>query len=84
MSILCIIFIPPLYFLLRKKWGAFIINSFFYGLACIFVILIAGIPFAWIPWSIAFAHAAYYYRKEARIENAELLASKMAEKMKER
>ncbi len=83
MIILCILFISPLYFLLRKKWGAFVINAFIYLAACICVISIIGIPFAVIPWSIALIHAVYYYRSEVRTQNVELLASKMAEKMKQ-
>ncbi len=81
MTILCIIFISPLYFLNRKKWGAFMVNAFFYGLACLCVLSIVGIMIAPVFWLIALIHASYYYKKEVVVEQAELLATKMAEKM---
>ena len=35
MMYLCIIFASPLYFLVRKKWGGFVLNSILYGIACL-------------------------------------------------
>jgi hypothetical protein len=83
MTFLCIIFIPPLYFLTRKKWGAFIINSVFYGIACALVLTLALIFVAPIFWLIAVCHASYYWRQEKLVQHAELLANKMAENMRE-
>ncbi|MEO7299228.1 MAG: hypothetical protein ABI042_11710 [Verrucomicrobiota bacterium] len=81
--ILGVIFIPPLYFLTRKKWGHFVINSFFYGCACLCIIVFALIFMAPFFWLIAFAHAVWNYKKEMANKQAEYLATKMAEKMRE-
>jgi hypothetical protein len=83
MIFLCILFIPPLYFLVRKKWGGFLINSVIYGMACIFVLTLAFIFVAPFFWIIAVCHASYYWRQEKAVQYAELLATKMAEKMRE-
>jgi hypothetical protein len=83
MKVLCILFIPPLYFVITKKWGAFIINSFLYGVACALVLTLALIFVAPIFWLIAVCHASYYWRQEKLVQHAELLATKMAEKMRE-
>ena len=48
---LAVIFIPPLYFALRKKWGAFTLNAILYGLVCIFLLSIIGAFIARIFWS---------------------------------
>jgi hypothetical protein len=83
MMLLCVLFIPPLYFLARKKWLGFLINSVFYGMACGLVLTLALIFVAPLFWLIAVFHASYYWRREKRIQDAELLATKMAEKMRE-
>lgn len=82
MKYLIAFFIPPLYFLMRGKWVGFIINSFFYGMACLLLLmlLIPIAPFFWLP---AMIHAFYHVKKEAVVEHAEILATKMAEKMRE-
>ena len=82
-TFLCVFFIPPLYFLTRKKWGGFIINSIFYGIACALVLTLALIFVAPLFWLIAVFHAGYYWKQERRVQDAELLATKMAEKMRE-
>lgn len=74
-----IIFISPLYFLLRKKWGGFILNSILYLLAIATIFLFGiGIVF----WCLAVGHAFWHLRKEAMVEQAELIAKKMAEQNK--
>ena len=78
-----LIFIPPAYFISRKKWGGFILNSILYGLACLCVFSIAGIMIAPFFWIISFIHAMLVYKKEATQRNINLLATKMAEKMRE-
>lgn len=82
MTYLLILFIPPLYFLSRKKGGAFILNSIFYGIACLCVLSIAGIVIAPFFWILAVGHASFHYRREAMTQHAELIATKMAEKMR--
>jgi len=81
MTYLCIIFIPPVYFITRKKWGGFILNSILYGIACLCVLSMVGIIAAPIFWMVAVGHASFTYRREQLERHADLLATKMAEKM---
>lgn len=83
MTYLSIIFISPAYFFTRKKWGAFIINSCFYGLACLCILSIAGIFVAPVFWGIGVVHGLFVHRKEVVVQQADMLATKMAEKMSE-
>jgi hypothetical protein len=82
MMYLCIIFIPPVYFIVRKKWGGFFLNAILYGLACLCVISIVGIMGAPIFWVLAVGHAGFTYKREMLERHAELMATKMAEKMR--
>lgn len=82
-----VLFVPPLYFLIRGKIAALLFNSLLYGLACLFLITII---FFWIApffWILSVAHAGWHLRKEMATqmiqEHAEVLATKMAEKMKQ-
>jgi hypothetical protein len=81
MIYLCLIFMPPIYFLTRKKWGGFILNSILYGLALLCICSIIGIMIAPLFWLLSVGHAAFSYRKEATEQAAEIFATKMAEKM---
>jgi hypothetical protein len=83
MIYLCIIFMPPLYFLIRKKWGGFILNSILYGLACLCILSMIGIWVAPFFWILSVGHASFTYRREMVANHAEMLATKMAEKMAE-
>jgi len=82
MTYLCILFIPPLYFMTRGKWGGFFLNAVLYGIALICVLSIVGIFVAPFFWLLSAGHAAFAYRKEMMAEHADLIATKMAEKMK--
>ena len=75
MMYLTIIFISPLYFLIRKKWGGFILNSILYLLAIFTIIFFVGFVF----WVLAVGHAGWHLRKEHMVEQAELIAKKIAE-----
>jgi uncharacterized protein YhbP (UPF0306 family) len=81
MIYLALIFVPPLYFLVRKKWGGFVLNSILYGIACLCVLSMIGIWIAPFFWILSVGHASFTYRREATERHAELLATKMAEKM---
>ena len=83
MIYLALIFIPPLYFLVRKKWGGFILNSILYGIACLCILSIVGFWIAPIFWILSVGHAGFTYRKEAAEHHANLIATKMAEKLRE-
>jgi hypothetical protein len=83
MMYLAIIFIPPVYFITRRKWPGFCLNLFLYGIACLCVLTIVGIFVAPVFWALAVGHAGFTYRKELMAVHADLIATKMAEKMKE-
>jgi len=78
MMYLTIIFISPLYFVIRKKWGGFILNAILYGMALVTVWFGIGILF----WALAVGHAGWHLRKELMEEHARMIALKMAEQMK--
>ena len=82
MTYLCIIFIPPVYFLARKKWGGFILNSILYGIACLCVLSMIGIWIAPLFWILSVGHASFTYRNERLERHADLIATKMTEKLK--
>ena len=75
MMYLTVIFISPVYFLIRKKWGGFVLNSILYLLAICTIIFGVGIIF----WALAVGHAGWHLRKEGMVEQAELIAKKMVE-----
>jgi hypothetical protein len=79
---LAIIFVPPVYFIARKKWGGFILNSILYGIACLCVLSLIGIWIAPLFWILSVGHAGFNYRKEMMSVHADMIATKMAEKMK--
>lgn len=83
MTYLAIIFVSPVYFLLRKKWGAFTLNAILYGTGLLFLISIIGAMIAPMFWILAVGHAGWHLRKEQMEEQAEMIASKMAQKMKQ-
>lgn len=73
--------IPQLYFLIKKRWIAFIIHSII-GIIAVFLIVtmvgaIIGIPLYFIS-SIS---AVWDLRKQLQEEQAVAIAEKMAEKM---
>jgi Mn2+/Fe2+ NRAMP family transporter len=82
MMYLCVLFVPPVYFMARKRWGAFILNAVLYGLGVLFLISIVGAVVAPIFWILAVGHAGWHLRKEQLEEHAEMIASKMAEKLR--
>lgn len=83
MTYLCILFLPPLYFLTRKKWGGFCLNAVLYGLAWLCVITIVGIVIAPVFWLLSVGHAGFACRRELAAEHADLVATKLAQKMAE-
>lgn len=81
MMYLCIIFVPPVYFMARKRWGGFILNAILYGIACSCVLTFVLAPVGAIFWFLSVGHAGFTYRKELVAFHAEMLATKMAEKL---
>ena len=81
MMFLVIFFISPLYFLIRKKWWGFIFNSIIYGIAVVFLVTLI---FFWVGiffWMLGIGHAGWVLRYELMEKQAEMIASKMSEKM---
>lgn len=83
MIYLVAIFIPPLYFLVKKRWGAFIGSLVAFFFAVIFAIMMVLLPLSFILWGICSVVAVWDLRKRVAHENADMLATKMAEKMRE-
>jgi len=83
MIYLVAIFIPPLYFLIKKKWLAFIGSMVALFFAVIFAIMMILLPISFILWGICAVVAVRDLRKRSMRENADILATKMAEKMRE-
>jgi hypothetical protein len=81
MTYLCIIFIPPVYFISRKKWGGLVLNSILYGVACLCVLTIVFMAAAPFFWLLSVGHAVFSYRKELMAVHADMIATKMAEKL---
>jgi len=80
MIYLVAIFIPPLYFLLKKKWLAFIGSMIAFFFAFIFAVMFL-IPVTLILWALCSVVAVWDLRKRVMHENAEVLATEIAEKM---
>lgn len=84
MMYLCLIFVSPLYFVSRRRWGGFFLNSILYGLACLCVLSMIGIMIAPLFWALAVGHAGFTYRKELLDQHADRVAEKMAEKTRQK
>jgi membrane protein implicated in regulation of membrane protease activity len=83
MIYLVAIFVPPLYFLINKKWLALIGSMVAFFFAVIFAIMMILLPLSLILWAICSVVAVWDLRKRVMHENADVLATKMAEKMRE-
>ena len=75
-----VLFVSPLYFALRGKWGGFILNAILYLLALLTVFVFGvGVIF----WLLGVGHAMWHLRQEMMEKQADLIATKMADKMKD-
>jgi hypothetical protein len=61
-SYMLAIFCSPLYFAIQRKWGAFVVNGFFYTFALILVFTIFLAIFGVIVWMLCVMHAAWDLR----------------------
>jgi hypothetical protein len=81
MIYLIAIFVPPLYFLIKKKWVAGVIHCILclIALVCTMTIVLAiiGIPL----WFVSATCAVWDLRKQLVEEQATVMAQKMAEAM---
>jgi hypothetical protein len=81
MIYLCAIFIPPLYFLIKKRWLGFVVSSGLLILSFFLVMTVVLIPLALILWALCSTVAVWNLRKCLVNESAEVFATKIAEKM---
>jgi uncharacterized paraquat-inducible protein A len=58
------IFCPPLYFLLQKKWGMFVLTSGMAFLALIFAMMVVLLPGTFILWIIALIMAVRHCKNQ--------------------
>ena len=82
-SYLLAVFLPPLYFLTKKKWVACVITSFLFLLSLIFYIMVVLAPLGLILWALSAGFAGWDVRTSMMHEHATILAEKMATKMAE-
>ena len=83
MIYLVALFVPPLYFLIKKRWLALVGSLVAFFFAVIFAIMMVLLPLSLILWGVCSVVAIWDLRKRVAHEHAEVLATKMAEKMRQ-
>jgi hypothetical protein len=81
MIYLTAIFVPPLYFLIKKNWLGFIVSGFLLLLSPILLMTVVLAPGALIFWGLCAICAIWDLRKHVAREHAAILAEEMASKM---
>jgi hypothetical protein len=81
MKYLIAILMPPLYLFHRKKWIGFLVSLCLYCVAWLMLVTIFFAVFSPIPWFLSAIIALWYLRIELMHEHAEIMATKLAEKM---
>lgn len=82
MILLAILF-PPLYFLKNKKTGMALLTGVMFIVSVFLAITVVLLPGSLTMWLISALLAVWHYRRRDREEHAEMLAAKMAEKMRD-
>jgi len=82
MKYLLAVLLPPLYFLTRSKWLAFIVTSFLFILSIFLFMTVVLIPVALILWGLSAMVAVFDLRKVLMHEHATIIAEKMAATMR--
>ena len=80
--ILLAVLLPPLYFLLNKKTGMFLVTGAMFVAAIFLALTVVLLPVSLILWVIAIIAAVRHNRRKELVAHAEMLATKMAEKMR--
>jgi hypothetical protein len=83
MTYLIAIFVPPLYFLIKKNWLGFIITGLLLLLSPILFMMVVLAPVALILWALCSICAVWDLRKRLMHEHATIIAQKMAEVMRQ-
>lgn len=73
--------IPPLYFLIKKRRLGFVVSSGLLVLSLFLAMTVVMLPVALILWGLCSVAAVWNLCNAKMHEHAELLATKMAEKM---
>lgn len=81
-TVVVAVFCPPAYFLIRKRWVAFVIHCVVYLLAVALLISLVGAIFGILLWFFGFAHAMWDLRVRVTDEIISKQAQAIAEKMK--
>jgi len=76
------VLLPPLYFLLNKKTGMFLVTGAMFVAAIFLALTVVLLPVSLILWVIAIIAAVRHNRRKELVAHAEMLATKMAEKMR--
>jgi ABC-type transport system involved in cytochrome bd biosynthesis fused ATPase/permease subunit len=63
-KLLLVVFLPPLYMLIRGKWIQAFVNAMSYGIALMLLLSLVGAFVAPIPWLIAVIHAGINWNEE--------------------
>lgn len=83
MMYLLAVLVPPLYFLLKKRWVAFIVTTFLFCLSFFFYLMVVLAPVALILWALSSVCAVWDLRKALMHEHATIMAEKMVETMRQ-
>jgi hypothetical protein len=81
MIYLIALFVPPLYFIIKKKWLAFIVTGFLFFLSPFFLMTGLLAPVALFFWFASAMCAIWDLRKRVVRENAAIFAEELAAKM---
>lgn len=72
---LVIIFLSPVYFLVRKRWFGFVLNAILYILAWMTIMFFGiGVLF----WALGVGHAFWVYREDEMRRQADLIGAAVA------
>ena len=75
--------LPPFYLFRRRKIVSGVITLGMWGLALLLILSIFLAPFGAVMWLVASVVALFEARRQVFNEQAEMLATKMAEKMRQ-
>ncbi len=71
------VFLPPVYFMVRGRWIAAIINGFFWGLGLLFSLALIGLPLVLLCIAHAGIDVARHTREKEMQRQAQLIAREM-------
>ena len=84
MTYLIAIFLPPVYFMTKKRTAAAVVTSFLFLLSCIFYIMIVLAPVGLVLWLLSAIAAVWDLRKSLMREQAKMIAEEMTAASRQR